>query len=47
MQLKSLGLMDREDSWTPYKEALRWRRLFWLSLLLNLALSGALLYCTR
>jgi hypothetical protein len=36
-----------EDSWTPYREAQRYRRMLVLSLLLNLVLAAALLKCLR
>ena len=36
-----------ERSWTPYREAQRYRRLLTLSMLLNVILAGALLHFLR
>ena len=33
--------------WTPYKDAIRWRRLFRASVALNVVLAAALVYFTR
>jgi hypothetical protein len=35
------------DTWTPYREVMRYRRLFWASMLLNLILAAALVHCLR
>ena len=35
------------ESWTPYQEVLRYRRLLILSVILNLILAAALLKCLR
>jgi hypothetical protein len=34
-------------SWTPYREAIRYRRLFFWSVMLNVVLAAALLHCLR
>lgn len=39
--------MLKERAWTPYREAMRYRRLLALSLLVNLILAAALLHCLR
>jgi hypothetical protein len=37
----------KDDAWTPYREALRYRRLLLLSMLLNVILAAALINCLR
>ena len=35
----------RTTAWTPYREAMRYRRLLMASMLLNFVLAAALLHC--
>jgi hypothetical protein len=37
----------KEDAWTPYREVSRYRRLWLLSMLLNVILAAALVHCLR
>jgi hypothetical protein len=37
----------RTTAWTPYREAMRYRRLLMASMLLNFVLAAALLHCLR
>jgi hypothetical protein len=39
--------MFKARAWTPYREAMRYRRLLMLSVLLNVLLAAALLKCLR
>ena len=39
--------MLKERAWTPYREAMRYRRLLMASMLLNFVLAAALLHCLR
>jgi hypothetical protein len=37
----------KADAWTPYREALRYRRLLFASMLVNVILAAALVHCLR
>jgi hypothetical protein len=39
--------MLKERAWTPYREAMRYKRLLLASVLVNLILAAALLHCLR
>jgi hypothetical protein len=39
--------MRSESSWTPYREAMRYKRLLLASILVNVVLAAALLHCLR
>jgi hypothetical protein len=39
--------MFKTSAWTPYRELLRYRRLLFVSVLVNLILAAALLHCLR
>jgi len=38
---------SQQESFTPYREAIRYRRLLMASMLLNFVLAAALLHCLR
>ena len=37
----------KADAWTPYREVMRYRRLLFASMALNVILAAALLRCAR
>jgi hypothetical protein len=39
--------LNPHDSWTPYREVLRYRRMLLMSMLLNVILAAALVKCLR